>query len=519
MDAEAWLAAERTLIDRDAWTPPTRAAGGRAAPGEPRPLQHGRPVRRALPRRARSRDRPPSGYRALLDSRILPLFGEMPLIDVTLSEIKRWRASLDPETTLRRTPPPTGCSARCCRPPRRRSSSTARRRRSAVRAPHGCSGSRCRRPWTRSTSSPTRCPTTSSCSSCSRRSSACARASCSSCAAPTSTASPAGSASPARSTRTPSPAAAGACPQCGRRDQRTQDRQRHPHRPRAAAVPADAAEPPARALRARPHGLLFPGDRTDHMSVRYLMDRYRPAREKRRPTRPHDPPPPPHRPHPRRPARRHRRRAPGPRRPRLARCDGDLPARHPRPRQGTGGTDRRDLRRLVQAARLTRPRRMNIALETEASAAFVDSSTAEKWWPFFIAISATTAQHKNIATWIGPSSASRPNSAREPAISTASVTNGTRASSNEGAWTRPRCWSDMRCPPNRLVAHVRHRPGATRWAPASRVPIQHSVSTPMLRASPHRAERSTRPTWRTESGYSFSGQSRPRQRSYPSTGI
>ncbi len=26
-------------------------------------------------------------------------------------------------------------------------------------------------------------------------------------------------------------------------------------------------------------GLLFPGDRTDHMSVRHLMDRYRPARE------------------------------------------------------------------------------------------------------------------------------------------------------------------------------------------------------------------------------------------------
>lgn len=28
-----------------------------------------------------------------------------------------------------------------------------------------------------------------------------------------------------------------------------------------------------------PHELLFPGERTDHMSVRYLMDRYRPARE------------------------------------------------------------------------------------------------------------------------------------------------------------------------------------------------------------------------------------------------
>jgi integrase len=30
---------------------------------------------------------------------------------------------------------------------------------------------------------------------------------------------------------------------------------------------------------AGPEGLLFPGDRTDHMSVRYLMDGYRPARE------------------------------------------------------------------------------------------------------------------------------------------------------------------------------------------------------------------------------------------------
>ncbi len=27
-------------------------------------------------------------------------------------------------------------------------------------------------------------------------------------------------------------------------------------------------------------GLLFPGDRTDHMSVRFLMDRYRPARDR-----------------------------------------------------------------------------------------------------------------------------------------------------------------------------------------------------------------------------------------------
>ena len=37
-------------------------------------------------------------YQTLLDSRILPYFGEMPLRDVTLSEVKSWRASLDPET-------------------------------------------------------------------------------------------------------------------------------------------------------------------------------------------------------------------------------------------------------------------------------------------------------------------------------------------------------------------------------------------------------------------------------------
>ena len=36
-------------------------------------------------------------YQTLLDSRILPYFGEMPLRDVTLSEVKKWRASLDPQ--------------------------------------------------------------------------------------------------------------------------------------------------------------------------------------------------------------------------------------------------------------------------------------------------------------------------------------------------------------------------------------------------------------------------------------
>jgi len=91
------------------------------------------------------------------------------------------------------------------------------------------------------------------------------------------------------------------------------------------------------------NGLLFPGDRTDHMSVRYLMDRYRPAREKAgRPDLTIH--------HLRHtaltlawPARGDGCRAPGSRRPRIAGRDGDLPTRHPRPGPSARGEDRRNV--------------------------------------------------------------------------------------------------------------------------------------------------------------------------------
>lgn len=75
------------------------------------------------------------------------------------------------------------------------------------------------------------------------------------------------------------PSVPGARPRCGRpiSSPKTAKSVRSP---RPAAVPLDAPEAPARAQRRRPDRSAFPGDRTDHMSVRFLMDRYRPAREK-----------------------------------------------------------------------------------------------------------------------------------------------------------------------------------------------------------------------------------------------
>lgn len=48
---------------------------------------------------------------------------------------------------------------------------------------------------------------------------------------------------------------------------------------------------------------MFPGDRTDHMSVRYLMYRYRPRQGTGRSAGPDSPPPAPHGADSRRPAR------------------------------------------------------------------------------------------------------------------------------------------------------------------------------------------------------------------------
>lgn len=72
----------------------------------------------------------------------------------------------------------------------------------------------------------------------------------------------------------------GACPECGR----------HISTPKTKSGIRVVHVPPPLLPMLQHHlleftaegdkGLLFPGDRTDHMSVRYVMDRYRPARDK-----------------------------------------------------------------------------------------------------------------------------------------------------------------------------------------------------------------------------------------------
>jgi integrase len=278
MDAEAWLATERSLIDRDEWSPP---AARKVAAARREQEVATNTVRAFSKRYLAERGLRPNtvrGYETLLSSRILPYFGEMPLRDVTLSEIKAWRASLDASTVS------TNAAAyRLLRsmlqaaeeeelidraPPKIRGASSALVKRVAVPATFdelavivekmperlkllivlaayvglregellelrrsdvdGVTG---RIDLTRKVD------------------------------------------------KDANPSVLGACPECGRPisspKTRSGARTVHVPPPFLKMLQQHLLEHTAEG----PTGLLFPGDRTDHMSVRYLMDRYRPARE------------------------------------------------------------------------------------------------------------------------------------------------------------------------------------------------------------------------------------------------
>ncbi|GAA4747808.1 hypothetical protein GCM10023350_35890 [Nocardioides endophyticus] len=98
MDAEGWLAAEHALVDRDTWTPPRAREEAQARRQREAAFNTvGGYADRYLAERA-LRPNTLTGYRQLLDSRLLPTFREVPLVDVTLADIKSWRGSLDPKT-------------------------------------------------------------------------------------------------------------------------------------------------------------------------------------------------------------------------------------------------------------------------------------------------------------------------------------------------------------------------------------------------------------------------------------
>ncbi len=98
LDAEGWLATERALLDRDEWTPPpARKIAEERRQREAAFNTVGKFAERYLTERS-LRPTTAHNYRRLLASRITPYFGETALRDVTLSDIKAWRASLNPKT-------------------------------------------------------------------------------------------------------------------------------------------------------------------------------------------------------------------------------------------------------------------------------------------------------------------------------------------------------------------------------------------------------------------------------------
>lgn len=279
IDAEAWLASERGLIDREAWSPPKVR---QAAQEQRRRQASVNTVAGFAERYLVDRVLRPNTirtYRQLLDARILPYFGEMPLIDVSLSEIKLWRASLDPEAVAA-----NAAAYRLLRailqaaeeeelidraPPKIRGAGSAPVRRVAVPASLD-------EITTIIDEMPDRLKLLIVLAAFVglrqgellelRRSDVDHRL---------------GWIHVARKVdKDVIPNAKGACPNCGRAISapKTSSGVRTVHVP-PPFLPMLQKHLIEFAERG-PNGLLFPGDRTDHMSARFLMDRYRPAREK-----------------------------------------------------------------------------------------------------------------------------------------------------------------------------------------------------------------------------------------------
>jgi integrase len=277
MDAEAWLATERSLMDRDVWVPPA----SRKAAEERRVREASyNTVKSFAERYLRERGLRPTtvlNYQRLLATRINPYFGEMPLRNVTLFEIKAWRSSLNPRTEA------TNAGAyRLLRsllqaaeeeelidraPPKIRGAGSAAVKRVAVPASLDEIG-------VITDAMPERLRSFIVLAAfVGLREGELLELRRSDVDGVT------GRIKVSRKVdKDVVPGAIGACPQCGR----------VVSAPKTASGTRTVHVPPPflpllqkhllEHTAAGPTGLLFPGDRADHMSVRYLMDRYRPAR-------------------------------------------------------------------------------------------------------------------------------------------------------------------------------------------------------------------------------------------------
>ena len=279
MDAEAWLAREKSLIDRDEWTPPKAR---KVAEARREREQATNTVRKFAERYVGERGLRPTtvrGYEALLATRILPYFGAMPLRDVTLSEIKEWRRSLDP-----RTASSNAAAYRLLRsilqaaeeeelidraPPKIRGASSAPVKQAVIPAT-----------FDEITVIVDELPERLKllivlAAFVGLREGELLELRRSDVDGLT------GRINVARKVdKDANPSVRGACPECGRHistpKTRSGIRTVHVPPPFLPMLQQHLLEHTAQG----PSGLVFPGDRTDHMSVRYLMDRYRPAREK-----------------------------------------------------------------------------------------------------------------------------------------------------------------------------------------------------------------------------------------------
>jgi integrase len=95
MDTRAWLAAERRLIERGDWVAPrARNRATKAATLEP--------FANAWLKDRQLKPRTVAFYRTLLDQKILPELGDVPLKDITPQTVRTWFNTLDAEHPTRR---------------------------------------------------------------------------------------------------------------------------------------------------------------------------------------------------------------------------------------------------------------------------------------------------------------------------------------------------------------------------------------------------------------------------------